>query len=171
MIREAKVPAAGGTVPVVEISDVSPDIFEHILHFIYVGDCTLTSSSQNRWVFVLKPCHFKARLFSLKIYLWPLGHCFSSSVKEQLNKKHLTKKNENDISGRKNLIEDENDLSNPLTQVKAAAKKLGLSKLVNHLNCMRQVKIHVDNIPIYQDFLLGDYYKQHFCVTGIRMAT
>lgn len=48
MVREAKVPSAETTVPVIEIPDICADIFEQILHFIYAGDCSLTQpSSQN----------------------------------------------------------------------------------------------------------------------------
>lgn len=37
-------------------------------------------------------------------------------------------------NGKKSPLKDD-DLFNPLTQAKAAAKRLGLTKLLSHLNC------------------------------------
>ncbi|XP_034241662.1 inhibitor of Bruton tyrosine kinase [Thrips palmi] len=144
MIREAKVPTAGGSVPVIEISDISPDIFEHLLHFIYAGECTLTQpSSPNCSLEKIKNPEKEKHLKSL----------------HPNSKRRLSQQFEDDKGGRKSISESDNESLNILAQAKAAAKRLGLSKLLTHLNCMRyqdgdiiwtggKEKVHIRNTEI-----------------------
>lgn len=116
MIREAKVASVDCSVPVIEIADISPDIFEHILHFIYTGDCTFAQNCMSEIIKDDEKAH---------------------QGKPMCPKKHSTKQFDNKKDGRKSPLEDDDNSSNVLTQIKAAAKTLGLSKLLSLLNCMK----------------------------------
>ncbi|KAK3920688.1 Inhibitor of Bruton tyrosine kinase [Frankliniella fusca] len=111
MIHESKKSTDKGAIPFVKISDVSADMFEQILQFMYYGQCALTHPKDT--------CpHYPDIQF---------GDEISGATKKKQLQQKLKNGGKNKSS---NLIEEEDDLSSPLMQARTIGKKLGLTKFV-----------------------------------------
>lgn len=105
MIEDAKAKVNKDSVPVITISDVSPEIFEQMLCYMYTGDCSLTHPK-------ITPQKMKDDKKS--------AMCTGMSQRKRGNST--------------SVLENDNDVSNPLSQARIAGKKLGLTKFVSLLN-------------------------------------